>query len=261
MDKILRMKKIIIVADDFGMSVNINRGVEIGVEAGALSFASLMVDGEHVGQAAEIAVKHPALTVGLHVDVSDILGFDDDVWRGKREDNLLEIISERSLADRFAEDCRRQISRFFDLGFPPTFINSHFNIHILPQFFPDFVEIAAEGGFKYMRFSELTPLLSHPDIPMEGRLSDMAGFLEKKGMAHTEEYIAASFHFFPPEPKWEVTEIMFHPIDSPDPGLGGEYMVNYLDLIKILSWGDYYRYMGARSVMDREELFSIGGRQ
>jgi predicted glycoside hydrolase/deacetylase ChbG (UPF0249 family) len=255
------MKKIIIVADDFGMSVNINRGIEIGAEAGALSFASLMVDGDRVEEAVEIAGRHPALTVGLHVDVSDILGFDDDVWRGKREGNLLEIISERSLADKIVEDCRRQIARFFDLGFPPTFINSHFNIHILPQFFPDFVEIAVEGGFRYMRFSELTPLLTHPDIPMEGRLSGMARLLEKRGMAHSEEYIAASFHFFPPVPEWEVIEIMFHPIDFPDPGLGGEHMVNYLDLIKILSWGDYYRCMGARSVRDFGELYSIGCRR
>lgn len=261
MDKILRMKKIIIVADDFGMSDNINRGVEMGVEAGALSFASLMVDGDFLEGAVEIAEKHPRLTVGLHVDVSDILGFDDDVWRGKRRDNLMKVISGRSLVDKFVEDCQRQIAKFFDLGFTPTFINTHFNLHILPQFFPDFVEIVADNGFKYIRFSEITPLLSHPDIPAEGRLPDMAKLLEKKGVTHTDEYIAASFHFFPPEPKWEVTEIMIHPVGSPDPRMGAESIVNYLDLIKLLSWNDYYQYMGAQSVRGRDELFSIGNRQ
>ncbi|GEM_PF-1850831 len=240
------MKRIMIVADDFGLSKEINGGIETGVKAGALSFASLMVDGKFAADAVRIARENPGLTVGLHVDVSRLLGIDEDVWRGVRVNNLMEVISGKSLTDKFIEDCQRQITKFFELGFAPTFINSHFNIHILPQFFPYFVEIAADSSFKYVRFSKLTPLLFHPDIPIEGRLSGMAKLLEKMGMVHSDEYIAASFHFFPPELKQDVTEIMVHLKDSPGSKNDPISTVYYLDLIKILSWGDYYRYVRYR---------------
>lgn len=235
-----------IVADDFGLSKEINRGVEIGVKAGALSFASLMVDGDFVENAVMIAEKNPAFTVGLHVDVSGLLGIDDAVWRGAREESLMKLVSEGSTVAAFIEECRRQIRKFFDLGFAPTFINTHFHIHTLPPFFKEFVELSAINGFKYMRLSKTTPLLSHPDIPIEGRLSDMTEILDRRGIAHPDEYIVGNFHFFPPELEHEVTEIMVHPTDSPG-GKGGPIStIYYLDLIKLLSWGDYYRYVRYR---------------
>ena len=244
MYRILEMKRFIIVADDFGLSHNINRGIEIGAEAGALSFASLMVDEEFATDAVTIAGKNPGLTVGLHVCVSKLLNIDEDVWRGVRRKDLIKLMSNRSLVKAVSNDCQRQIAKFFDLGFSPTFINTHFNHHILPPFFDDFAEIAAAHDFKYMRFSTKTPLLTHPDIPIEEKLPSMGKVLRKKGIAYSDEYIAASYHFFPPELKHEFTEIMVHPADSPDIKGEPNSMVYYLDLIKLLSWGDYYKYMG-----------------
>ena len=242
--KILEMEKFIIVADDFGLSLNINRGIEIGAGAGALSFASLMVDEEFVTDAVKIAENNPGLTVGLHVSVSKLLNIDEDVWRGVRRKDLIKLISNRSLIKAVSNDCQRQISKFFDLGFAPTFINTHFNHHILPPFFEDFADIAAAHNFKYIRFSTKTPLLTHPDIPIEEKLPSMGKVLREKGIAFSDEYIAASFHFFPPELKHEFTEIMVHPTDAPDPKGGPNAMIYYLDLIKLLSWGDYYKYLG-----------------
>ena len=244
MYRILEMKKFMIVADDFGLSLNINRGIEIGAEAGALSFASLMVDEEFATDAVRIAENNPGLTVGLHVCVSKLLKIDEDVWRGVRRKDLMELVSSKSLIEAVSNDCQRQIAKFFDLGFSPTFINTHFNHHILPPFFDNFAEISAAHDFKYIRFSTKTPLLTHPDIPIEEKLPCMEKVLKKKGIAYSDEYIAASYHFFPPELKDEFTEIMVHPADSPDPKGGANSMIYYLDLIKLLSWGDYYRYMG-----------------
>ncbi len=256
MYKILEMKKFIIVADDFGLSLNINRGIEIGAEAGALSFASLMVDEEFVADAVKIAKKNPGLTVGLHVCISKLLNIDEDVWRGVRRKDLMELVSKRSLIKTVISDCQRQIAKFFDLGFTPTFINTHFNHHVLPPFFEDFAEISALHNFKYIRFSTKTPLLTHPDIPIEEKLSGMGKVLREKGIAFSDEYIAASFHFFPPELKDEFTEIMVHPTAAPDPKKEPNSMIYYLDLIKLLSWGDYYKYMGYEE--GYEELTSNG---
>lgn len=250
------MKKVMIVADDFGLSEEINRGVEIGVKAGALSFTSLMVDADFAEDAVKIARENPALTVGLHVDASEPLGIDDDVWRGAREESLMGLVSESSAVDAFIGECRRQIGKFFDLGFSPTFINTHFHLHTLPPFFEKFVELSAVNGFKYIRFSGTNPLLSHPDIPIGGDLLEMSGILHERGIAHPDEYIAANFHFFPPELKQEVTEIMVHPEDSPGRGGGRPPSVYYLDLIKLLSWGGYYRHVRYRG---RYEELTISG--
>ncbi|KDE20786.1 PTS cellobiose transporter [Acetobacter aceti 1023] len=63
------MKRAIISADDFGMSVEVNEAIELAHRNGLLSTASLMVAGEAVDDAIERAKRLPTLNVGLHLVV------------------------------------------------------------------------------------------------------------------------------------------------------------------------------------------------
>ena len=61
------MKRLIVTADDFGASSEVNEGVERAHRDGILSAASLMVSGEAAADAVARARALPSLRVGLHL--------------------------------------------------------------------------------------------------------------------------------------------------------------------------------------------------
>jgi predicted glycoside hydrolase/deacetylase ChbG (UPF0249 family) len=60
-------KRVIVTADDFGLTVAVNQGVEQAHREGILTAASLMVGGAAADDAVERARRLPTLRVGLHV--------------------------------------------------------------------------------------------------------------------------------------------------------------------------------------------------
>lgn len=62
-------RKILISADDFGLSVEVNEAIEIAHRQGILSTANLMIAGDAAEDAIIRAKKMPNLRVGLHVVV------------------------------------------------------------------------------------------------------------------------------------------------------------------------------------------------
>lgn len=65
------MKTAIITADDFGVSVEVNRAVEQAHREGVLTVTSLMVTGDAAADAVERAHATPTLGVGLHVALAE----------------------------------------------------------------------------------------------------------------------------------------------------------------------------------------------
>lgn len=105
----------IVNVDDFGMSHGVNRAVIEAHQAGIVTSASLMVDLPGAAEAAALAGKHPELSVGLHLNLTNESGPPvvalDDV--AAVEDELL-----------------RQLALFESLvGHPPTHLDSHHHIH------------------------------------------------------------------------------------------------------------------------------------
>jgi len=64
-------KRLIVTADDFGRSLQVNQAVEEGHVDGILTAASLMVTEGAVDDAVERARRLPNLGVGLHVTLVD----------------------------------------------------------------------------------------------------------------------------------------------------------------------------------------------
>ncbi|MGI4976747.1 MAG: ChbG/HpnK family deacetylase, partial [Janthinobacterium lividum] len=63
------MKHVILSADDFGLSPEVNEAVERAHRDGLLSTASLMVAGDAAADAVRRARRLPGLHVGLHLVV------------------------------------------------------------------------------------------------------------------------------------------------------------------------------------------------
>lgn len=117
-------RRLVVTADDFGLSPSVNRGVALAHRAGIVTAASLMVHRDHAQEAAALARELPALSVGLHLDLADYDVVDDEwVTRLQRVD----------LCDAAAvrREVVAQVERFVGLlGRPPSHLDSHHHLHL-----------------------------------------------------------------------------------------------------------------------------------
>jgi hopanoid biosynthesis associated protein HpnK len=65
------MKKLIVTADDFGLTRRVNEAIAIAHSNGIVTTASLMVNGCGFESAVEIAQNYPDLDVGLHLNLTE----------------------------------------------------------------------------------------------------------------------------------------------------------------------------------------------
>jgi chitin disaccharide deacetylase len=107
-------RRIIINADDFGLSAEIDRGILEAHDRGVVTSASLMVSEPDAEAAVEAARHRPGLSLGIHV------AFDH---RGRWYVDLDDLTAVQRELDQ-------QLARFVRLtGRHPTHIDSHHHVH------------------------------------------------------------------------------------------------------------------------------------
>jgi len=116
-------RRLIVNADDFGLSAGVNRGIAQAHEQGILTSASLMVRAGHAAEAAAYAQAHPELSVGLHVDLGE--------WRytGEHWVAAYDVVDTADDVEVGAE-VAAQVERFCALmGREPTHLDTHQHAH------------------------------------------------------------------------------------------------------------------------------------
>lgn len=114
---------LVVNADDFGLSCGVNRGVVTAHARGIVTSASLMVRPAAAADAVEQSRGHPALGLGLHLDLGE-WACDGGEWRP-----LYEVVSLHDAA-AVAREVRRQLDAFRALvGRDPTHVDSHQHVH------------------------------------------------------------------------------------------------------------------------------------
>ncbi|MHB0914431.1 MAG: carbohydrate deacetylase [Thermoleophilia bacterium] len=135
--------KLIINADDFGLTGGVNRGIIDCHEAGVVTSTTLMVGGDAADEAARLAARHPRLGVGLHLNLTAgrPVSPPDRVpslvdrrggFPGRRR-ALLWLSAGRARTRELEIEIDGQIERCRRLGVEPTHIDSHHNLHVHPR--------------------------------------------------------------------------------------------------------------------------------
>ena len=116
-------KRLIVNADDFGLSPGVNEGIALAHEKGILTSASLMVRWPGAEEAAAYARARAQLSVGLHLDLGEWTCTNDE-WQLAYE--VVPLDDEQAVA----EEIFRQLKRFRELlGAEPTHLDSHQHVH------------------------------------------------------------------------------------------------------------------------------------
>jgi predicted glycoside hydrolase/deacetylase ChbG (UPF0249 family) len=138
------MKRLVVNADDFGLTESINRGIIVAHRDGILTSASLLANGSATGQAIASSLQFPELSVGVHLNISEGRPVSPAAHvsslvneRGELHLKPLPMwirIARRQInLEDIRTECRAQILKIIDGGITPTHLDGHLHIHVLPQ--------------------------------------------------------------------------------------------------------------------------------
>jgi predicted glycoside hydrolase/deacetylase ChbG (UPF0249 family) len=140
-------RRLIVNADDFGLSPGVNRGVVDAHDNGIVTSASLMVHMPAAPEAALLARDCKGLSLGLHIDIGE--------W--KYEHGQWVSLYERVCQDdprALKEAVLEQLDRFRKLtGTDPTHLDSHQHVHRQGPLRPIVCDLADRLGIPLRHFT------------------------------------------------------------------------------------------------------------
>ena len=156
------MLKLIVNADDFGLSEKVNEGIRLAHLNGILTSASLMANGAAFEHAVTICQSVPSLDVGIHLTLieerpllnpSAVPSLVDPTGRFPRHATVFirqYFLGRFSLQEIHAE-MDAQIRKVLSRGIRISHLDSHQHIHLLPQILKIVVSLAREYQIPYIR--------------------------------------------------------------------------------------------------------------
>jgi hopanoid biosynthesis associated protein HpnK len=156
------MKTLIITADDFGVSTEVNAAVEHAHRNGVLTAASLMVAGAKVEQAVAIARALPSLYVGLHIvlvegrpvlapdAIPDLVGA-DGLFRRDMVVSAVDMFFKLRVRRQLAAEVEAQFKAFAATGLPLDHVNTHKHFHLHPTIAGTILRVGRAFGLNAMR--------------------------------------------------------------------------------------------------------------
>ena len=153
---------LVINADDFGLSEEVNEGILRAHNEGFLTSASLMANGLMFDQAVKMSHQTPSLGVGVHFNLvrGRPVGKSDSVrlfldkngyFLGKVGLVLKRLLKKPLVLDQAEYECNAQVERIKEAGIIPTHIDSEKHIHMYPPLFERVAKVAVTHNIKWIR--------------------------------------------------------------------------------------------------------------
>jgi predicted glycoside hydrolase/deacetylase ChbG (UPF0249 family) len=155
--------RLILNADDFGLTRGINRAIAELHSAGALTSATLMANGPAFEDAVRIARAQPTLGIGCHIVLTDgvplsppatiptLIGPDGQSFRRSLTDFFAAVLFGKVSEADIAREALAQIHRIQQQGIAITHIDTHKHTHILPRVARPLLGVAERAGITAIR--------------------------------------------------------------------------------------------------------------
>ena len=158
------VRRLIVNADDFGLSTSVNAAVIRAHREGILTTARLMVNEPGFAEAVALAKDNPKLGVGLHLTLlhghaalpaDRIPGLVNE--RGEFSNSPVGVglayFFKPSLQAQLRAEIRAQFEKFHATGLKLDHVNGHLHLHLHPTVFKILMEDAATAGITHMRLT------------------------------------------------------------------------------------------------------------
>ena len=157
-------RRLIVNADDFGLSPSVNEAVIRAHREGILTSASLMVNEAGFDEAVNLARENPRLGVGLHLT----LLFGHSALPHERIPGLvngkqaftnsptvagLRYFFRRNLREQLRAEIYAQFEKFRATELPLDHVNGHLHLHLHPTIFSILMEDAEKLGIERLRLT------------------------------------------------------------------------------------------------------------
>jgi len=158
--------RLVVNADDFGFTRDVNEGIVEAHRSGILTAATLMANGQAFHHAVALARGTPSLDVGCHIGL--VQGY-SVLKPGRRLPATPAALAAALALGRFPveEEVRAQVREIVEAGIRPTHIDTHKHTHLLPAVLTAVARVAREFGIPWVRVPVDSPV---PGDGIPGRL-------------------------------------------------------------------------------------------
>lgn len=225
------MRKLIINADDFGLSDHTVEWTIKGFECGALTSATIMAGMPATSKAVEYAKSHPQFSFGVHFYLVDEMPMckpeeipsmidpaTGKLWRTRQF--ILRNFAGMIKVEDLKREMRAQYLALKNAGVNVSHVDGHGHNHRLPQSIKALAELKKELGFeKVRRCQDLACEGTRPGLLSRMINTPMQSRLDKAGFRTTDHFLMNAGHSS--DPQWfskalvalpdGLTEIGIHP--------------------------------------------------
>ncbi|SPE37785.1 YdjC family protein [Candidatus Sulfopaludibacter sp. SbA6] len=178
-------KRLVVNADDFGFTPDVNAGIVEGHRRGILTATTLMANGAAFEDAVRLAREVPTLDIGCHL----VLVSGRSLASGKPLPStvaqLLAALARREI--RIYEELAAQVRSIMDAGIRPTHLDTHKHTHLAPPVLDAVARLSEEFGIPWVRrpfdfpLTALRGTVLRRTVPRAKRLtSDALGLLRRR---------------------------------------------------------------------------------
>ena len=143
-------KLLIVNADDFGFTPDVNQGIVEAHRDGILTATTLMANGDAFDDAVRLAGENPSLDIGCHlVLVGGRSLLEPRALLPATVAELLKAMARREI--RVYDELAAQVRRILAAGIQPSHIDTHKHTHLAPPVLDAVARLAEESGIAWVR--------------------------------------------------------------------------------------------------------------
>jgi predicted glycoside hydrolase/deacetylase ChbG (UPF0249 family) len=152
---------LVVNADDFGFTRDVNAGIVEAYQRGILRAATLMATGAAFEDAVRLARENPGLDVGCHlVLVQGRSLLEDGAPLPGTLAQLVRAVAARRI--RIYDELDAQVRRILDAGLRPTHLDTHKHTHLLPPVLDGVAWLSERYGIRWVRRPFDLPMNANP---------------------------------------------------------------------------------------------------
>ena len=173
------MKRLIITADEFGLSPGINRAINESVQRGVVTNTALIITGQHFTDAVLWCQQNPAIGTGIYLDLDEFFFVD------REKETVKFYWGDTIPLGKIIHSVQEQIRQYLATGLPCDFVASKYNVHLLPELFPYICTLCRVNGIKSIRYIRKFYQTNYPELAPEW----LDKFIADNSLITTEHFI------------------------------------------------------------------------